>query len=303
VQGPLQRRLRLTAREIVMAKESIIFELNTETNWDGTSLTGLDRDQAIVTGQRHYRFSITGPHGVLAPDLGGLFSPTSAKLVGIGYGARNPASRGRVITATGTIRQEFGLTPALQYVVVHPGDQLAFVTRDDGRAPIVLSVNEMNEQDAVTWGLGHEPKPSPTRFRIIRDTGTAFAPNLASLWLPNFVRDPATGLLTAHDNATGMIPTSALAFDALSPGCYVAIRYAGHNNNGKLHIVDNPTRRAWIAEAAMPDVKWTKVQFVSHDDGIALEATPAVAGQLMVCDIEVMPVQGDRLCGRYTGSL
>jgi hypothetical protein len=286
-----------------MAKESIIFELNAESNWDGVSLTGLDRDQAVVTGQRFYRFAVTGPHGVLAADLGGLFSPTSAKLVGVGYAARNPASRGRVVTATGVIRQEFVLTPALQYVVMIPGDQLAFVTRDEGRAPIVLSVNEMNEQDAVMWGLGHEPRPQSTRYRIVRDTGTAFAPNLASLWQPTFTRDPATGLLTAHDNATGMIPASALAFDPYSPGCYVSIRYAGHKDDGKLHIVDNPTRRSWVAESPMIDVKWSKVQFISHDDGIALEATPAVVGELMVCDIEINPVAGDRLCGRYTGSL
>ena len=287
-----------------MAKESIILELNVQSNWDGASLTTLDRDQAAVTGQRHYRFDIPGPHGVLAAALGGLFSPTSAKLVGVGYGAWNPASRGRVVTATNVIRQEFALTPALQYVVMYPSDQLAFITKDDGRAPIVLSVNEMNEEDAVAWGLRHEPRPMPTRYRILRDTGAAFAPNLASTWQPSFVHDPATGLLTSHDNGTGVIPASALGYYPQFQGCYVTIRYAGHNNNGRLHIVDNPTRRAWIAENAMLDVKWSKVQFVSHDDGIALEATPAVLGQLLVCDLEMHPVHpGDRLCGRYTGSL
>jgi hypothetical protein len=61
-------------------------------------------------------------------------------------------------------------------------------------------------------------------------------------------------------------------------------------------MVDNLTRKSWVADTAMIDVKWSKVQFISHDDGIALEATPAVAGQRMVCDIEVAPVHpGDRL--------
>jgi hypothetical protein len=286
-----------------MANESTILELYAQSNWDGASATSLNRDLAVVTGQRLYRFAITGPQGVLAPDLGGLFSPMSLKLVGVGYGMRNPASRGRVLNATGTIRQEFGLTPALQYVVMYPGDQLAFVTRDEARVPIILNVNEMNEQDAVAWGLGHEPKPASTRYRILRDTGVAFAPNLATTWVPSFTHDPATGILIARDNGTGMIPASALNFHPQLQGSYVAIRYAGHKNDGQLHIVDNPTRSAWVAETAMPDVRWTKVQFVSHDDGIALEATPAVVGQLLTCDIEVMPVVGDRLCGRYTGSL
>jgi hypothetical protein len=44
-----------------MAKESIILELNTETDWDGASLTTLNRDDAVVTGQRYYKFNITDP--------------------------------------------------------------------------------------------------------------------------------------------------------------------------------------------------------------------------------------------------
>ena len=55
-----------------MAKESIILELNAETDWDGASLTTLNRDDAIVTNQRYFKFNIAGPHGIIAPDLGGL---------------------------------------------------------------------------------------------------------------------------------------------------------------------------------------------------------------------------------------
>jgi hypothetical protein len=108
--------------------------------------------------------------------------------------------------------------------------------------------------------------------------------------------------MTAHDNGTGVIPATSLCLYPRWQGCYVSIRYAGSNADGKLHIVDNLTRKSWVAETAMADVKWSKVQFVSHDDGIALEATPAVAGQPMVCDIEVAPVHpGNRLAGATRG--
>jgi hypothetical protein len=46
------------------------------------------------------------------------------------------------------------------------------------------------------------------------------------------------------------------------------------------------------------------VQFVSHDDLIALEATPSVPGAKLAVDIEVVRVQpGDRLRGRYERDL
>lgn len=287
-----------------MAKESIILELNTETDWDGVSLAALNRDDAIVTGQRYYKFNVTGPHGVLAPDLGGLFSPVSAKLIGIASSSWNPESKARVIASdpTGSFRQEITLKPAIQHVMVYPGDRLALLTKDLGRGQIVLSVNEMTEADSVQWGLQHEGYVMPTRFRIVRETGTAFAPSLATTWQPAFAYDPNTGLMIANDNGLGVIPAYALTLYPRFQGCYVSIRYAGSNTDGKLHMVDNPTRKSWVAESAMADVKWSKVQFISHDDGIALEATPAVAGQIMVCDIEVALVHpGNRLAGRFAG--
>ena len=289
-----------------MAKESIILELNTESDWDGASATTLNRDDAIVTGQRYYKFNITGPHGVLAPDLGGLFSPVSAKLIGIGYSSWNPESKGRILAtdAAGSFRQEITLKPAIQHVMLYPGDRLSFLTKDGGRGQIVLTVNEMTEGDSVEWGVRHEPYIMPTRFRIIRDTGTAFVPNLPTMWQPNFIYDASTGLLTASDNGTGMIPASSLSLYPRFQGCYVTIRYAGSNSTGRLHIVDNHTRKAWVADTAIPDVKWSKVGFISHDDGIALEATAAAAGQPMVCDIEVALVHpGNRLAGRYQGGM
>lgn len=288
-----------------MAKESIILELNTETPWDGASLTTLNRDDAIVTGQRYYKFNITGPHGVIAPDLGGLFSPVSAKLIGIASSSWNPGSKARVIAsdATGSFRQEITLKPAIQHVMVYPGDKLAFLTQE-GRGQVVLSVNEMTEADSVQWGLQHEGYVMPTRFRIVRETGTAFAPNLPATWQPVFTYDLTTGLMISNDAGTGVIPASVLTLYPRFQGCYVVVRYAGSNSTGKLHMVDNLTRKSWISDSAMPDVKWSHVQFISHDDGIALEATAGVAGQPLVCDIEVALVHpGNRLAGRYQGGM
>jgi len=289
-----------------MAKESIILELSAESDWNGNSDTALHRDDAKVTGQRYYKFNIAGPHGRLPADLGGLFSPVSAKLVGVAYPTSDPKARARVVASdlAGTVRQEITLRAAMQYVAVHPGDRLSFTTHDGGRGPLVLSVNEMNEQDAIAWGLRHEPEVAPTRLRIIRATGAAFVPDMGALWQPAFAYDPSTGLLTATDNGVGVIVVESLGLCPRNQGCYVSIRYARSAGDGKLHMVDSLTRASWAAEAAMVDVKWSKVQFVSHDDGIALDASPALVGSIMTCDLEVSPVHPkSRLCGRYEGGL
>lgn len=289
-----------------MATEAITLELNTETDWDGATPTALNRDTAIVEGQRYYKWNIAGPHGVLEADLGGLFSRVSVKLVGIAYSSWNPESKARVIASdpSGSFRQELTLKPAIQFVVMYPNDKLAFLTRDGGRGQIVLVVNELNEEQSVKWGANHGPYCMPTRFRIIRETGVAFAPNLGTTWQPAFTYEPSSGLLVATDDSTGVIPSSSLCLYPRFQGCYVAIRYAGSNNDGKLHIVDNPTRKSWVADTGMVDVRWSKVQFISHDDGIALEATPAVAGGKLVCDIEIALVHpSNRLAGRYQGGL
>ena len=287
-----------------MSKESIVCELNADSDWDGVTLINLNRDAAIATNQRYFKFAISGPHGQIGADIGGLFSATSPKLVGIAGSSWNPEAKARVISSdpSGSFRQEITLKPAIQYVLLYPNDKLALLTKD-GRPQIVLVVNELNESEMVSWGLEHRPYCMPTRFRIIREAGAAFVPNFANVWQPIFTHDSNTGLLIANDNGTGAIPASNLCLYPRWQGCYISIRYSGHNNNGKLHIVDNPTKRNWAAESGMTDVKWSKVQFVSHDDHIALEATPAVVGQIMVCDIEVALVHpGNRLAGRYQGS-
>ena len=288
-----------------MATESIILELNAETDWDGVSATTLNRDDAIVTGQRYYKFNVTGLHGVLPADLGGLFSATSVKLIGIAHNFRNPGAKARVIASDGnsSVRQEVTIRPDVQFVTLFPGDKLAILTKNT-RVQIVLVVNEMNEAESVRWGLAHGPTATPTRFRIIRSTGVAFAPALTNGWQPAFTYDSATGVMVVADNNTGVIPSTSLCLLPRQEGCYVSLRYAGSNADGKVHVVDHETSKSWIAETALADVKWSKVQYIGHDDGIALEATAAVAGERMVCDIEVAPVTTDsRLRARFQGGL
>lgn len=288
-----------------MATESIILELNAESDWDGVSATTLNRDDAVVTGQRYYKFTVTGPHGILPADLGGLFSATSVKLIGIAHNFRNPGAKARVLAsdALNSVRQEVTLRPDVQFVTLFPGDRLALLTRDT-RVQIVLVVNEMNEAESVRWGLGHEPTTMPTRFRIIRSTGVAFAPALTSGWQPAFAYDSTSGVMVVADDGTGVIPSTSLCLGPRQDGYFVSLRYAGSNADGKVHIVDHDTDKSWIAETALADVKWSKVQYIGHDDGVALEATAAVAGQKMVCDIEVAPATADsRLRGRYQGGI
>ncbi|MCA9634899.1 MAG: hypothetical protein KC420_02585 [Myxococcales bacterium] len=289
-----------------MANEAIILELNAAADWDGTSLTALKRDDAVVTGRRYYKFNINGPAGVLEADLGGLFSPVSAKLVGVAYSSWSPASKGRVVApdGAGTFRQEITLKPTVQYVMMFPGDKLAFLTTED-RGPLTLMVNELTEADSVAWGLGHGPFTMPTRFRIIRQAGAAFVPNLGAVWQPAFTYDASSGLMVVTDDGSGMIPASSLCLYPRFQGCYVTLRYAGSAADGHVHIVDNLTRKSRVLHpAGLKDVHWSQVLYVSHDDGIALEATPAVPGEMMVCDLELAIVHpGDRLRGRYAGGI
>ena len=289
-----------------MSKENIVLELNTESDWDGTSLTALHRDAAAVTGQRYYAFNITGPHGYLESDFGGLFSPTTVKIVGVSFGSWNPANKGRVFgtSPTNGLRQEFTLKPAFQFVVLQPGDRLAFHTVGDPRGQLFLSINEQTESDAMAWGMAHEPFELSPRFRIIRQSGAAFQASPTNTWQPNFAFDPSTNLMVATDDGTGAIPASSLFLYPRFQGCYITVRYAGSSGNGRLHIVDSMTRKTWVAQQNIPDVQWSKVQYVSHDDSIALQALPAVAGELMVADIEISRVfPGNRLAARYQNNL
>ena len=87
----------------------------------------------------------------------------------------------------------------------------------------------------------------------------AFAMNLGAGWQPAFTYDPSNGILTATDDGKGVIPATSLCLYPRWQGCYVSIRYAGSNADGKLLMVDNLTRKSWVADTAMADVKWSAV--------------------------------------------
>jgi hypothetical protein len=247
-----------------MASEAIILELNADSDWDGVSPTALNRDDALVTGQRYYKFNVTGPHGILPADLGGLFSATSVKLIGIAHNFRNPGGQGagdRVRTGS-SVRQEITLRPDVQFVTLFPGDRLALLTKDT-RVQIVLVVNEMNEAESVRWGLAHHPPRRRPAFGSSARRGSAFAPNaLTSAGSPSSPTTSPPAVMVALDDGTGVIPRRRSASTRAHEGCYVSLRYAGSNADGKVHIVDPETRKSWIAETALPDVKWSKVQYI-----------------------------------------
>lgn len=288
--------------------EPIVIELNKETDFDGVSPIALTRDNFAVSGQRYYKATVPGPGGIVGSDLFGLFQGSSPKLVGLASSSFNPQSVARVISsdATGTMREEIDLTPYVQHVLVFPGDKLAIRTMDGGRVQVILVVNELNEGENVQYALGHETYAQWRRFRILRETGVPFAPALPGPdWRPTFTFNPISSLLFSNDNGTGPIPTSDLSLYPRHQGVFIAIRYSGNGAvAGKLHLVDPETRQARVVQSNLTTVRWSRVQFVSHDDLIALEASPLVVGAKLAVDIEVVRVQpGDRLRGRYERDL
>ena len=288
--------------------EPLYIELNKDGDFDGVSPMPQSRDDFTVSGQRYYKTNVSGPAGVIDSTLFGLFSDASPKLVGFAGSSFNPQSIARVLASDplNSIREEIQLTPYVQHVLVFPGDRIALLTQEGGRAQVVLIVNELNEGDNVQYALGHETFAQVRRLRFIRETGVPFAPNPTGVpWAPNFVFNPSSGLLVTNENNIGPIPTSQLSLYPRHQGVYLTVRYAGNGAvGGKLHLIDTETREAREVESALTKVLWSRVLFVSHDDMIGLEAAPAVAGARLVADIEIVRVfPGDRLRGRYEGGL
>ncbi len=288
--------------------EPIFIVLNKDGDFDGVTPMTQTRDAFTVSGQRYYQLSFSGPAGVIDSTLFGLFSDSSPKMVGLAGSSFNPQTVARILSSdpSNTMREEIDLTPVVQHVVMFPGDRLALLTKEGGRAQVVLSVNELNESDNVQYALGARPVAQGRRVRLIRETGVPFAPNLnGSPWQPNFVFNPQSSLLVTNENTVGPIPSSDLCLYPRHQGCYVSVRYSGNGSNaGKLHIVDAETRQSRIVQSNLTAVRWSKVQFVSHDDMIALEASPSVVGSKLVADIEIVRVfPGDRLRGRYEGDV
>lgn len=279
--------------------------LRSAVNFDGTTPITLSRSNFTADGQRLYTASVPpGGGGLIDSDFFGLFAPQSPKLVGIAFSSYNPLSVVRVIDAAGRMRQELNLTGDYQYVLLHGRDRLAVLTREPPPHGMTLDlslvVNELSEGDHMTWALAHPPAPVHTRLRIVRSQGP-FVANPSGVWLPAFNWDPVANILSVTDDATNApIPISALSPFPRHFGSLITIRYANSSNDGKLIILENLTRAKWEAQTALPDVRWSRVQYVAHDDLIMLEASPTPAGRPMVCDIELVRVEpGDRLRGRF----
>ena len=275
-------------------------------NFNGTTPIALTRADLTVDGQRLYTGAVpAGGGGVIDSDFFGLFAPQSPKLVGVAFSSCNPQSVVRVIDRAGRTRQEVNLTGDFQYVLLHGRDRLAVLTNEPLVAqttPIELSltINELTEGDHMAWALAHPPVPNHTRLKIIRRQGSFIATN-AGQWIPQFAWDSGSCMLCVTDNVTnGPIPISALSPFPREFGTLLSIRYSGSANDGKLIVVENESRRPWEAQAALPDGRWSRVQYAAHDDLIVLEASPGPAGGALVCDIELVRVEpGDRLRGRY----
>ena len=280
-------------------------KLTSVVNFNGTTPIALSRANLTVDGQRLYSGAVPAAGGVIDSDFFGLFAPQSPKLVGVALSSNNPLSMARVLDPSGRTRQEVNLTQEFQYVLLHGRDRLAVLSNEliaAVTAPIELSlvVNELSEGDHMRWALAHPPTPIHTRLRIIRNHG-AFVNNPTGTWLPPFVWDDSSAILTVTDDTTNApIPISALAPFPRSLGTLLSIRYANSVNDGRFIIVQNTTRKQWVAQGAIPDTRWSSVQYAAHDDLIMFEASPQAGGRPLVVDIELVRVEpGDRLRGRF----
>lgn len=137
------------------------------------------------------------------------------------------------------------------------------------------------------------------RLRIVRN-GNFVGDPLAAHWIPAFTWDGSRAILSVNDDTNnGPIPIANILYPR-HYGALITVRYANSSNNGELKIIENTTRKSWVAQTAIPDVRWSWVQYVAHDDMITLHATNLAGGQL-VADIEVVRVEpGDRLRDRFS---
>jgi hypothetical protein len=276
-------------------------------DYDGTSAISLIRDQdlAAVNGGLVYTAVISGPAGIIPADFWGLFSAERPKLVGVAFSSRNPRSVIRVVSASGHVREEVNLTPSVQYVMLTGQDKLAVLTSESSAANLAstelhLEINEVSEADHVQWALSHPPGRIHTRFKLIRQVAFVKS-NVAPPFIPSFVWDPINQMFTSNDPTDGPIPIAALSPFARGFGTLVSVRYSGSNNDGEVATIESVAKSQYTLQSAIPNGRWSRVFYASHDDSILLAATPLPQGvPILVCDIETVAVEpADRLRGRY----
>lgn len=240
---------------------------------------------------------VPGPAGVIGANFFGLFAASGPKLVGVSFGSDNPLNMMQVRTASGGIREQYTLRQQVQYVLMNAGDKLAILAPNE-RGPLSLVVNELGEADQLRWAVANPPIQEHVRLRIVRNGNFAGDP-AAAPWIPAFAWDGSRAILSVNDDANnGPIPIASILYPRRY-GALVAVRYS-NSNNTEFRIVENATRKFWVAQTNIPDVRWSWVQYVAHDDMITLHAMN-LAGGPIVADIEVVRVEpGDRLRDRFS---
>lgn len=288
--------------------EATFFKLTHQGDFDGTTAISLASAELKTDDRRVYTAKITPPAaGVIPADFFGIFSANSPKLVGIAFSSQNPMNMARVIDAAGRAREQVNLRQDVQYVLLNGQDRLALLSKETTVAgevdvEVFLVVNEVNEAQTAAWAAAHPPQPIHTHYRITR-RGAPFALNAGNPgWQPAWVWNPQSQILEITDNTSnGPIPLTSLSVAPRIYGAYVAIRYSGSNNDGKFVVVENAVKSTFEAQIAMTDARWSRVQYLSHEDNIGLVATPV--GGVIVCEIEVVQVEpADWLRARHAAA-
>jgi hypothetical protein len=289
-----------------MGSEPITFRLHKEGDFDGVTLMQLTRGDFTTQGGRLYAKNLTGPAGQINADFFGVFSDLTPKLVGIASSSWNPQSVARVISKDDpdVFREEVDLTPRMVHIAMYPGDRLAIHTQDGTRISIQLVVTELAESEHVELALRTPPEAQWRRFRLIRSGAGGFSHTpLANTYSPPFAWDPLLNMLVSATVGDGPIPARELCMYPKFQGCYFSVRYSGIAAPASLYVVDGHLREPIALQTDLDNGRWSKVQFLSHDDLVGL-SSPAPGGGTVVCDLELVRVQpGDRLRGRYEQGL
>jgi len=293
-----------------MSAEPYKITLSKEGDFDGLTPMAFERSSFTVEGQRIFSRSIEGPAGLVGADFFGLLAGDSAKVVGISGSTWNPTSVARVLTSSSgePFRQEVQLTPEMTHVVLFPGDKLAIVTHGEGRPVVHIVVNDLSESEHVTMAMNRDLGPHATRFRLIKDDNTGFDPGInGSDQAPPFVWDPGSNIMVARIQTSGRIPARHFCTYPKHQGCLASVRVAGGNSPGasEIYLIEAQRNGAALHQGNLPDMQWSKVLYLSHDDKIGFGTqTPAGGVPEVVIDIELVRVEpGDRLRGRYDRDL
>lgn len=282
--------------------EPYTLKLINPTNFDGTTPITLARDNFAVEEQRLYSGTLTSAAGIIPADIFGLFSPRAPKLVGVAFSSDNPLNAAQVQSADGRVREQINLRTQMQYLLLHGTDRLAVLSKD-GRCELTLVVNELSEADHLRWALTHPPLQEHTRARIYRSAGGPFAFNSSlAPWQPDFGWD-GQQLLAVDETNNGPIPIANMLYPRRY-GAYVSIRYSGSQSDGQFIIYESMSGSEWSAQTAIPDGRWSRVQYIAHTDMIGLRASPPAGGGRVLVDIELVRVEpGDRLRDRYSAPI